>query len=69
MMSEILFYKACGALQKLAIHGASECAKEKIPAPAELQDAINFLLEHYTVENSFAGSLFIEVLKAAQEPT
>ncbi|MDE1971536.1 MAG: hypothetical protein KGI50_08250 [Patescibacteria group bacterium] len=67
MDSNINFQKACGILQTLAIHDASQCARDKSNASVELQDAIDFLLEHYTRIDSFAGSLFIDTLKDKQD--
>lgn len=67
MNANIDFQKACGVMQSLAIHCASECARNKESACIELQDAIDFLLEHYTRIDSFAGSLFIDTLKDKQD--
>jgi hypothetical protein len=63
MIHDLEFQKACGVMQSLAIHGASECAREKTPASEELKLAMNYLLSRYTKANSFAGRLFIDTLK------
>ena len=66
-MSGVICEKACFALEKLAIHDAGECAREKIAPSLELQNAMEFLLEYYTVRNSFTAGLFIAILEQAND--